>query len=192
MKRLIDEIISHKPTVDPHYRIGLRVIKTVAAVSICLLFAFIVGGLDSILITAVAAIVTIRVTQEETIGSGMFRIFGTAIGGALGVVAVLMSMVLPFYNSGLFVIVIPLILLLNLYICNVLNLQDSCSISCVVTILIATQIAPMDNSISEALHYALMRVRDTIVGVSVATIMNIVPYKISDYIKARKEKKRES
>ncbi|MCL2228034.1 MAG: aromatic acid exporter family protein [Oscillospiraceae bacterium] len=187
MKRLIEEIKNNVPAVDPHYRIGMRVVKTAAAVGICLIFALVAGGIESILITAVSAIVTIRVTQEETVVSGVFRILGTIIGGALGAITVLISLFLPYYDEGLFVVVIPLVLLLNLYICNVLNMQDSCAISCVVTVIVATQIAPLDDSISEALAFALMRVRDTFVGVTVATIMNIVPYQISRYFKKRKD-----
>ena len=186
MKRIIDVVKSSTPTVDTQYRIGMRVVKTAAAVCICLVFALLFGGIESILITAVAAIVTIRATQEETVTSGIFRILGTIIGAALGCVVILISLFLPFYNEGLFVIVIPLFLLLNLYICNVLNLQDACSISCVVTILIATQIGPLHDPMDEALVFALLRVRDTFVGVTVATIMNIVPYQISDFIKKRK------
>ena len=189
MKRILKELKDHAPTVDTQYRIGLRVIKTAAAVGLCLLFALFWGGIESILITAVSAIVTIRATQEETITSGMFRILGTIIGGVLGAIVVIISLFLPFYHEGLFVIIIPLALLLNLYICNVLNMQDSCAIACVVTVIVATQIAPQDNSMSEALLYAMMRVRDTFVGVIIATVMNIVPYKISDLIKKTKKNK---
>ncbi|MCL2201644.1 MAG: aromatic acid exporter family protein [Oscillospiraceae bacterium] len=183
---MIEEIKSHAPKVDPHYRIGMRVIKTAAAVGLCLLFALIFGGIESILITVVAAIVTIRATQEETITSGMFRILGTIIGAALGCLTVLISLFLPYYNEGLFVIVIPLVLLLNLYLCNLLNMQDSCAISCVVTIIVATQIAPLAEPMDEALAFALLRVRDTFVGVTVATVMNIIPYQISGAIKRKK------
>ncbi|MCL2391703.1 MAG: aromatic acid exporter family protein [Oscillospiraceae bacterium] len=189
MKRILQEIKRHTPTVDTHYRIGMRVVKTAAAVGICLLFAHLWGGIESILITAVATIVTIRATQEETILSGMFRILGTIIGAALGGLTVLISLHLPFYNEGLFVIVIPLVLLLNLYICNVLNMQDSCSISCVVTIIVATQIAPIAEPMDEALAFALLRVRDTFVGVFVATVMNIAPYAISGKMHKHKQKK---
>jgi len=191
MRQILEAFKNNLPTVDPHYRIGMRVVKTAAAVGICLLFALIVGGIESILITAVTTIVTIRTTQEETISSGIFRILGTIIGAVLGILTVLISLFLPFYDQGLFVIVIPIMLLLNLYLCNVFNMQDSCAISCVVTVIVATQIAPMESPMDEAFHFALMRVRDTIVGVSVATIMNIIPYKVSDFIKKRKDSETE-
>ncbi|MCL2365470.1 MAG: aromatic acid exporter family protein [Oscillospiraceae bacterium] len=187
MRKFFDALKKSVPTVDAHYRIGMRVVKTAAAVGICLLFALLFGGIESILITAVATIVTIRTTQEETITSGVFRILGTIIGATLGILTVLISLFLPFYDQGLFVIVIPIMLLLNLYLCNVFNMQDSCAIACVVTVIVATQIVPMESPMDEAFHFALMRVRDTVVGVTIATIMNIVPYKISDLIKRRKD-----
>jgi len=145
------------------------------------------GTMESVLIAAVAAIVTVRATQEETVTTGAFRLIGTIIGGALGSITVLISFYLPFYNEGLFVLVIPIMLLLNLYLCNVLNMQDSCVISCVVTIIVAVNVAPLGDHIGEALMFALMRVRDTFIGVTIATIMNIVPYRISERIKKRKE-----
>jgi len=182
MKRLLDKLKKHAPVVDTHYRVGMRVVKTVAAVMICLLIAFLTGSMESVPITAVSAIVTIRPTQGETVHTGIFRVLGTILGGALGILTVMVGLFLPYYNDGLFVVIIPLMLLLNLYLCNVLSLQDSCNISCVVTIIVAAHITP-DASVGESLIFTLQRLMETFIGVVVATIMNIVPYHISGFFK---------
>ena len=147
--------------------------------------ALFTGGMASAPISAVAAIVTIKATQDETLRTGGFRMLGTVFGGLLGVLTVIIGLFLPYYNEGLFVIVIPLMLMLNLYLCNVLKMQDSCSISCVVTILVGAPIT-VGATVNDALLYTLFRVQDTLVGVVVATIMNIVPYHIAGFMRRRK------
>ena len=174
MKRFLNALKSYVPVVDPHYHIGMRVIKTAVAVGICLIIALFTGGMESAPILTVAAIVTTKATQGETVRTGIFRVLGTVVGGALGVLTVVIGLFLPYYNEGLFVAVIPLILILNLYLCNVLNMQDSCVISCVVTVVVAAHVTT-DATIGEAMLFTLIRLRDTFIGVTVATIMNILP-----------------
>ena len=171
MKSFNSVVTAH---LNTHYHIGMRVVKTAVAVMICLLIALLTGGWDSVSIAAVSAIVTIRTTSGETMHSGVFRLLGTVIGGVVGILTVIIGLFLPYYSSGLFVIVIPLMLLLDLYLCNVLKMLDSCTISCVVTILVATQIN-LDATVGGALIYTLFRLRDTLIGVIVATILNIAP-----------------
>jgi len=184
MKRVPKILQKMIPTVDMHYRIGMRVVKTAAAAMICLIIALLTGSMDSIPISAVSAIVTIRATQGETVHTGVFRVLGTIIGGVLGILTVVIGLFLPYYGDGLFVVVIPLMLLLNLYLCNVLNMQDSCTISCVVTIMVAAPLN-LDATVDSALIYTLFRVRDTLIGVVVATVMNIVPYHIAGWLKKK-------
>ena len=182
MKRFKEVLKTHAPIVDTHYRIGMRVVKTAVSVGFCLIYTLFTGTMEFLPISSVSAIVTIRPTQGETVLTGVFRLLGTIIGGALGILTVVISLYLPYYYDGLFVVIIPIMLLLNLYLCNVLNLQDSCSISCVVTIIVAAHVT-VDSAFGEALVFTLMRLRDTFVGVTIASIMNIVPYQIASKIK---------
>jgi uncharacterized membrane protein YgaE (UPF0421/DUF939 family) len=183
LKTLTAAVNAH---LNTHYQIGMRVVKTAVAVMVCLLIALFTGGWDSVSITAVSAIVTIRPTRGETVSTGILRVLGTVIGGVIGTMAVLAGLFMPYYSDGLFVIVIPLMLLLNLYLCNVLKMQDACTISCVVTILVASQINP-DLTVNGAFDYTLIRLRDTLIGVIVATVLNIVPYYISALLNNHKE-----
>ena len=174
MKRFFEKLSDNALAVDTGYRIGLRVIKTITAVTICLLIAWLIGSRDSLPIAAIAAIVTMQATQSETLHIGIFRVLGTVIGGVFGILTVLIGLVLPYYTDGLFIIVIPLMLLLNLYLCNLLKMRDSCAISCVVTIIVAAHIV-VDVSFNESLVYTFVRLRDTLIGVFVATAINMLP-----------------
>jgi len=190
MKKLTDKIkklpLVVDAHIDVHYHIGMRVVKTAVAVMVCLLIALLAGRRAAIPITAVSAIVTIRSTHGETLSGGFFRILGTVIGGLLGLLAYIIRLYLPYYDEGLFVLIIPLLLMLNLYLCNVLKMQDSCSVSCVVTVLVATPIT-LDATVNDAFIYTLLRLWDTFVGVIVGTIMNIVPYHIAGFFKKDKD-----
>ena len=178
-KNLAKVVDSH---LNTNYHIGMRVVKTAAAVMICLLITLLSGTWESMAIMAVSSIVTIRPTRGETVSTGVFRVLGTIFGGMLGILTVIIGLFLPHYSDGLFVIVIPLMLLLDLYLCNVLKMQDSCTISCVVIIVVAAHIK-LDATVSGALIYTVFRVRDTLIGVVVATILNILPYHIAVLLK---------
>jgi len=191
MRRMIKEKVKNVAgVVDSHldtkYRIGMRVIKTVASVMICLLISLLTGNFEAISIMTVSAIVTLQTTQDDTIRTAVFRVLGTAFGGILGILTVVIGLFLPYYNDGLFVIVIPLMLLVDLYLCNFLKMQDFCSISCVVIIIVAARIAE-DVSVGESLIFTLVRVRDTSIGVIVATVINVLPYYITRRFDAEKE-----
>ena len=174
MKRIIEKFAENAPSVDPSYRIGMRVIKTICAVTICLLIAWLIGSRDSLPIAAIAAIVTMQVTRSDTFRTGISRVLGTIIGGGFGILAVYIGSMLPLQVAAQFIIIIPVVLLLNLYVCNLLKMQESCSISCVVTIIVASQLT-MDATYYELLDFTVLRVRDTLIGVVIATIINMLP-----------------
>ena len=174
MKRFFNNLFDDGLPVDTHYRIGMRVIKSVASVTVCLLIAWLIGSKDSLPIAAVAAIVTMQATQSETLRIGAFRVLGTIIGGVFGILTVLLGLVVPYYADGLIVVIIPIMLLLNLYLCNLLKMQDSCTISCVVTIIVAAHIVT-DSTFDESLVFTFVRLRDTLIGVVVATAINMLP-----------------
>jgi len=176
MKRFFSKLYDNAPSVDTHYRIGLRVVKTIAAVTICLLIAWLIGSVDSLPIAAIAALVTMQATQSETLKIGVFRVIGTIIGGAFGLLTVFIGSILPNYTEGLFIVIIPMMLLLNLYLCNLLNMRDSCTISCVVTIIVAAHVI-IDVTFDETFAFTFIRLRDTFIGVVIATAVNMIPFK---------------
>jgi len=168
--------------IDLHYQIGMRVVKTGVAVMICMLMALVTGSMDTMILTTVTAIVTIRTSREETIRSGLLNMIATIIGGAIGALTVLIGLFLPYYSDGLFVIVIPLMILLNFYFCNVLGLQNSSATSSVVIILIAANVK-LGSTVGDAYWFTLLRLRDTLIGVVIATLVNSVPHYIAKLFK---------
>ena len=183
--RLLEELKSYVSTVDTHYRIGMRVVKTAVAIFICIAIAWLIGSDNLMQISAVSALMTLRATKEDTLHFGLFRVLGTAVGGIIGLITVIIGLFLPYYSDGLFVIVIPLMLVLNLYICNILKMQDSCTISCVVTILVASQINVYDTAMSDTMIFTLLRLRDTLIGSVIATIVDALPSYVSRLRKRR-------
>jgi len=164
--------------VDTKYRIGMRVVKTAASVMLCLIISLLLDTQDSIPIIAVSALVTLVASPGDSLHVAFARVLGTGIGGLFGALTVVIGLFLPYYADGLFIIVIPIMLMMNLYVCNVMKIQDSCSISCVVTIIVASQIE-INTSFDLALFYTLFRMRDTFIGVAVATIVNTLPLQIA-------------
>jgi len=177
MKRLLSKLYKKAPSVDTHYRIGMRVVKTIAAVMICLFIAWLIGSRDSLPIAAIAALVTMQATQRETLKIGIFRVIGTIIGGAFGLLAVMIGSILPYYTDGLFILVIPTMLMINLYLCNLLNMKDSCTISCVVTIIVASHVI-IETIPYDTFTFTFIRLRDTLIGVVIATAVNLIPFKL--------------
>ena len=175
MKKLIEELKSQVPEIDADYRIGMRVVKTVLAVSLCLFVAWLLGSEDLMSIAAISALVTLRSTHQDTLHVGVTRVLGSAVGGIFGLVTVLIGLFLPHYSSGLFIVVIPAMLVLNLYICNLLKMKDSCTISGVIMIVVATQI---DHylSVADTLLFTLARLRDTFIGVTIASVIDLIPF----------------
>jgi len=174
MKRLFEKITDNAPSVDSGYRIGMRVIKTVAAVTICLIVAWLIGSRDSLPIAAIAAIAAMQTTQSDTLRTGIFRFLGTLIGGLFGILAVYSGSMLPLSVAAQFIVIIPVALLINLYVCNLLRMQESCSISCVVTVIVASQLT-VGAPYYELFGYTFIRLRDTLIGVVIATLINMLP-----------------
>ena len=174
MSNIFTRIKNNLLPLDTRYRVGMRVVKTAAAVMLCLLIAMLTKSNNIIQISCVSALVTLRSTTRDTVRIGGFRILGTVFGGIFGMLAVLIGLFLPYYADGLFVIVIPVIIVANLYVCNVFNMQDSCVISCVVTLIVASQVN-LQATVDEAMWYTLLRIRDTLIGVTVASVINAVP-----------------
>ena len=176
MNKLIEELKSQVQAIDTDYRIGMRVVKTALAVALCLFVAWLLGSDDLMAIAAISALITLRSTHQDTLHTGVSRVLGSAIGGVFGLLAVIIGIFLPHYADGLFVIVIPVLLVLNLYACNLLKMKDSCAISCVIMIVVASQ-TEQDLSVAETLIFTLIRLRDTFIGVAIASVLDLIPFR---------------
>lgn len=141
----------------PH--IGSRNIKTALSVLICLIIW------PSSLFAAIAAVICVQSTVENSLQIGINRLIGTLLGG---VFALILICLIDSFNLHKF---LPLIVAagvsLIIYICNLLKKPSASSISSVT--LIAILITQTSDS---PLIYAFQRIIETIFGVLVAILIN--------------------
>ncbi len=154
-----------------HYRPGMRSIKTVVAVFFTLLIGFCMNRTTTIAVASVSAIVCMRQNNQETMRFSAMRLVGTVLGGVIGFLAVLIGEYIPRYTQGAFLVVIPAFLILDLYLCNVLHIQQTSTISCIVVLLVAVN---FESTRRGAILYALNRALDTLIGVGVALLVDLL------------------
>lgn len=152
--------------MKPRYKIGMRTVKTVVAVGICLLTFQLLNLEDEIngVQAALAAVICMKSSLQHSLRTGVDRTIGTVIGSVIGVVFLLAAAHVPVYLlslAGVFGV------LLIIYLCNVLRLQASVPISIVVFLIIF--IAKHDVN---PLYYGFARLIETVFGIFVAYLTN--------------------
>ena len=155
-----------------NYKIGLRVIKTVVAVFVCLILTFFLGrDSDCSFFASVGAIICLQRDKVKSFDTGFHRLLGTIIGGAFGYIS--LEVVRIFVKNEnterlVYIFLIPLFVLILIYFFNLLNHKSSAQISCIVLISLLLGAKTRDN----AFWYVLNRVLDTGLGVVVAVLVN--------------------
>ncbi len=147
------------------FHIGLRTLKTAAAVVIAMLLVTSYGTTTSRLIFAMlGAMAVMEPTLKDSIGSCLTQIFGVFFGAIAGV----LLMLLPI--NSLVATGIGIVLVITIY--NLLHIRFSPTLPCLMVVIICTtpDIQP--------LTYALGRLWDTAIGLGVGLIINslIFPY----------------
>lgn len=150
-----------------HFRvhIGLRTIKTAAAVILSMLIVEALGTTDSRLIFAMlGAMAAVQPTFKESLESCLAQIIGVVFGALAGVL--LLAINLP----PLVAIGLGIVLLITLY--NMIGVRYSPSLPCLILVMLCTipDIQPIT--------YALGRIWDTAIGLAVGMLINmlIFPY----------------
>ena len=105
-------------TVPP---IGMRMIKTAAAVLICLLVSMAVDREDMRIYSSIAALLCVQPYAEDTKRMAIQRIVGTAIGSVFGIATLLLEMALDIQGTLVGYIVIAAVTVPNLWIAVVLS-----------------------------------------------------------------------
>ena len=149
------------------YKVGGRAAKTCLAVFLCLLIAFFFRR--NAFYSSIAAVVCMQPTTEKTIKMGLHRFIGTLLGGAAGFVVLECSFHIPYYQQGVYLLVIPVCLLGIIYLCNLIGRKDAVAICCIVFLSIVVNFSRGPLS---TLQYATARVVDTTIGILVAMGIN--------------------
>ena len=153
-------------------RIGLRTIKTVAAVIIAMIIVDLYGTTASKLLFAMSgAMAAVQLTFKDSLESCLTQIVGVFLGALAGVLLRLLPL------PSLVATAIGIVLVITLY--NALNIRFSPSLPCFIVVMICNtpDVQPMT--------YALGRIWDTAIGLGVGMAINtlVFPYDNSHQIR---------
>ena len=136
----------------------MRNIKTGVGVMICVLIGYF-HIVDNTFFAAAACIVCMQTTVKSSLTVGLNRLKGTFIGGLIGFIFVLI------HPSN--AILSCLGIITTIYICNILKINNSITIACVVYCSIYLSIGHVD-----PMAYSVSRTLDTSIGVIVGVAVN--------------------
>ncbi|GAA0771549.1 hypothetical protein GCM10008908_16000 [Clostridium subterminale] len=149
-------------------RIGMRIIKSAVAVFVCFLI-YLIRGTGMPFYSAIAAILCMQQGVESTKKVGLNRTIGTLIGGAFGVVVLLLERrFIPEAMLGLRYLLVSVAIIPLIYTTILLERQTASYISCVVFLSVA--INHGEDIVPYA--FAINRIIDTLIGIFVALGVN--------------------
>lgn len=155
------------------FRIGLRTVKTVAAVIIAMIIVDSYGATASKLIFAMlGAMAAVQPTFKDSLDSCKAQIVGVVLG-ALASVLLLALKLPPLVTIG-----IGIVFLITLY--NVLTIRYAPNLACFIVVMVCTM------PDIEPISYAVGRIWDTAIGLGVGMLINslVFPYDNSRQIQA--------
>lgn len=138
---------------------GLRTLKTGIATALAVFLSGLVPH-SLPMLAGVAAIICLQPSITAGVQKGLTRIQATILGGLLGLVF--------HYLFGHHVLILGIAVIIAIRICNWLSWEEGISLAAFTVIVIMSQ-AP-----GEALPYTLGRVTSTLIGIVVATAINIL------------------
>lgn len=149
------------------YLPGLRTVKTTIAVAICFVTGYLLNR--DPLFACIAAVICMQDSYEKTMQIGVYRFFGTVLGGMVGFGILAAALTSGASDWILMCLMAPFGCLLAIYLCNLTGLPGAVVICCVVyfSTLVNFSAALMDLPI-----YVAGRVLDTVAGIVVAIVVN--------------------
>ena len=152
------------------HHIGMRIVKTVVAVFLCGLFAYI--RKESAFFSMIAALACVQNTTSETIKSSVERMIGTLIGGVTGIMVVYAMNDLGVIHLDLLRYLVVALLLIPIIEISLLVKKPGCaSMACMVFMCLVVD--PGD----KPAVYSIQRLFETFVGAALACGINILlPY----------------
>lgn len=142
------------------HRIGLRIIKTGIAVTVCVVISFFVR-LNQPFIAVIATVMSMGKSIDLSVKSGKDKMLGALIGMAVGGLFASLSPA----NAGLCGIGVILVL----YLCHFFRLNSAGALACVVFSAVMFGI-----SSPEPWNSALVCAEDALIGIAVAVLINLI------------------
>lgn len=142
--------------------IGMRTIKTALVVIISYIVSSLINEELSFALIY-AAVICVETSVVSSVKIGYNRVLGTVIGGVIGLI---MNYV-PLYGA----ITMAIGVIITIMFTNLLNIKKATGIA--ITLVVIIIIGSRDTSPAV---YAMQRTLDTIIGIVIATIVNMVIY----------------
>lgn len=139
--------------------IGLRTLKTGIATALAMFLSELVPHSEPVL-AGLAAIICLQPSISAGLQKGLTRIQATLLGGILGLVF--------HYLFGYHVLILGLAVIVVIRLCSVLRWEQEASLAALTVIAIMSQVS------GEVLYYTFGRVTSTLIGIVVATAINIL------------------
>ena len=148
--------------------IGMRMVKSAAAVLICLLISMAVDREDMRIYSSIAALLCVQPYAEDTRRMAVQRTVGTAIGSVFGIATLLLEMVLDIRGTLTGYILIAAVTVPALWISVALKAANAAALSGIVflsiTVTHVTDASPW--------IFAWYRASETLVGIVVGIAVN--------------------
>ena len=155
-----------------HHWVGMRMVKTVLAVFICGMFGYL--RREPAFYSMIAAVICMQNSTDKTITSSVNRAIGTLVGGVYGIMILYGLELFDAENLDLLryalvsLTIIPLI-----HTALLLKRPSSAALSCVVFLCVTVN----HNTDSSPALFALQRMLDTLAGVAVTCVIDLLlPY----------------
>lgn len=153
---------------------GARIYKTVIAVTISLIVSRYVFHMMGFYMT-IATVLSMKMDHHKSIEYGKNRMIGTLIGGAFGLVVMILirHLLLIDHSSVLLLFINVITIFILLWSAKLLHLSESGTIAASTVFFVIT-LMHFDDPV---LDYVTMRVLETLIGVAIATLVNMVNFK---------------
>jgi len=139
--------------------IGLRTLKTGIATALAVFLSGLVPHSEPVL-AGVAAIICLQPSISASLQKGLTRIQATILGGLVGLAF--------YYLFGNHVLMLGVAVIVVIRICNWLRWEQEASLAALTVIAVLSKVP------EEVLSYTLGRVTSTLIGIAVATAINIL------------------
>lgn len=149
---------------------GLRIFKTALAVGICLVISYLIGY-KSPFYAAISCVLMMKSTPDHSFRSGKERMQGTLLGGFIAGSFLLLKNMTPLVGySWVDVMIIPAVLVVDLWLCKEFKLPEyASSMSCVLVLVIWINHGTVP---SETFVYIIYRIIETLAGITIAVLVN--------------------
>ena len=171
-KRTEEELEEQVWEIEHASPIGFRTIKTGLSIFLCLVVYMLIeqfGFTDTsnAFLACVTAIICMKDTVDESVKTGLFRLVGTFIGAASGMVYIYIAT--PVKSPMADMLLLSLFIILVISLCNLLKSPDAIVICCVVFLFVS--MGQADGDVGPLVHSA-KRFSDTAIGLVISFLVN--------------------